>query len=540
MLLVLLAGCQRGAAQDPPEAGTAATVASTTASATASAAPPDPDAPLEAPGPALSSDEVFDLLIQGGVVFDGSGARPLRADVVIDGDRIVHIGSVSDTLKADRVIDARGKVVTPGFIDTHAHGDPEGDNKNFLAMGVTTLVVGQDGKSPSEDRIGPWRHRIGKKRLAVNVAPLVGHATVRSLAKVGAATDPSEAQIERMAKLVAKEMDAGAWGLSTGLEYSPGNLATAAELAAIAKPVAERDGLVMSHLRSEDEDKIDDAVDELVAQGKTSGARVHVAHIKLVYGKGTARAEQLLDKLAAARKDGVEVTADIYPYEASYTTISILFPDFAKPPASYKRVRRERREELAAYIRDKVIRRGGPEGTLFGTNPYRGKTLAAVAAAAGKPFEDVIIDDIGLGGASAAYFVMDEAVVSRLLRDPHVMIGTDGSAYSRHPRGYGTFAKVIARYVVERDALSLAEAVRKMTGLPAKTLRFDKLERGLLKKGWAADVLVFDPTAVRDRSDYENPSRYAEGMAWVIVNGRVVVEDGKIGKQRAGRLLLRP
>jgi N-acyl-D-aspartate/D-glutamate deacylase len=498
----------------------------------------DGSCPPSSAAPYGGADRV-DVHIAGGTVVDGSGAFAVKADVLIAGDRIVHVGPVPAGVDAKRRIDASGKVVTPGFIDTHAHGDPEQANANALAMGVTTLCVGQDGKSPSDDRIRTWARRLAGKRLAVNVAPFAGHGTLRGLAHVGISPNPTPKQLERVVRLVASEMDAGAWGLTTGLEYHPGSFAGADELAALAKPVAERDGVIMSHLRSEDDDKIDAAIDELLGQGR-AGARVHVAHIKVVYGKGVARAEALLAKLAAARAEGIEVTADIYPYEASYTTINIVFPDFALPPHSWKRVRRERRDELAQFLRDKVTRRGGPEATLFGTDPWRGMTLAAVAAKLGKPFEEVLIDDIGPGKAAAAYFVMDEALQSRLLLDPALMIGTDGSSASRHPRGYGTFAKVIREHVVARKALTLREAIRKMSGLAAATVGLDRVERGLLKAGWAADVLVFDPRAVADAATYEEPHKLAKGMAWVIVNGVVTIDEGKRKNRRGGRVVLRP
>jgi N-acyl-D-amino-acid deacylase len=362
---------------------------------------------------------------------------------------------------------------------------------------------------------------------------------VRGLAKVSVKKDPDDKALARMERLVDRELEDGAWGLTTGLEYVPGTLAKEPELAAIARPVGQRDGVIMSHLRSEDDDRIDASLDELIAQGKAGGARVHVAHVKVVYGKGVQRAEALLDKLEAARKQGVSITADIYPYSASYTTISIVFPDFALPPNSYKRVKREKREELAKYLREKVKRRNGPEATLFGTGPWRGKTLAAAAKTAGKPFEELLMDDIGPAGASAAYFVMDEALQTRLLLDRWVMIGTDGSAGSRHPRGYGSFAKVIREQVVEKKALTLVEAVRKMSGLPAETLRLDRAKRGMLRAGWAADLLVFDPAAVKDRATFEEPHQLAEGMDWVLVNGVTSIQQGKRTKRHGGRIVLK-
>jgi N-acyl-D-aspartate/D-glutamate deacylase len=473
------------------------------------------------------------------MVVDGTGRPAVRADVLVQDDTIVHVGAIDPAVRVRKTVDAEGKIVAPGFIDPHSHGDPLAENNSFLAQGVTTICVGQDGRSPSDDRIRYWAKRVGRRRLRLNVAPFVGHGTVRGLAGVGASKDPTDKQLQKMARLVAREMDAGGWGLSTGLEYAPGIFAPLEELVHIAKPVAERNGVVMSHLRSEDDDKIDAALDELIAQGSGSGARVHVAHLKVVYGRGADRAERLLDRMKTARQGGVHLTADIYPYNASYTTIGIVFPAFAKPPNSYRKVVRTRRDELAEYLRKRIARRGGPEATLFGSNPWRGKTLAQVADELGRPFEDILIDEIGPGGASAAYFVMDDELQSRLLVDPHVMIGSDGRSTSRHPRGYGTFARVIREYVVKRKALSIEEAVRKMTGLTAQTVGLDRLKRGLVRAGYAADLVVFDPAAVIDRATYEDPNRLARGFDWVLVNGVAVRREGKSTGARAGRVLLR-
>jgi N-acyl-D-amino-acid deacylase len=296
---------------------------------------------------------------------------------------------------------------------------------------------------------------------------------------------------------------------------------------------------VLSHLRSEDDDQIDRALDELIAQGKGSGARVHVAHIKVVYGHGAARAEQVLERLARARADGVRVTADIYPYNASYTTIGIVFPPWAAAGPGFKRAKQERRDELEAYLRERVKLRNGPEATLFGTGGFRGKTLAQLATDLGKPFEDVLIDDVGPSGAAAAFFVMDDALQTRLLVDPLVMIGSDGSPTSRHPRGYGTFARVIAEHVRKRKVLPIEQAIMKMTGLSARTLRLDQQRRGLVRPGWAADLVVFDPAAVEERATFDEPNRMAAGFDVVLVNGVLVREAGKRTSARPG-LVLRP
>jgi N-acyl-D-amino-acid deacylase len=501
---------------------------------TRAATPADPEPPP------LPASETADLLIRGGMVVDGSGGAARRAEVVVRGEHIVHVGPVADGFHAAREIDARGKVVTPGFIDAHAHADPLGDVRPALAMGVTTLVVGQDGRSPGDAAIADWARAVEKARPMIHAAALVGHATVR--ARAGAAAGaPSAAQLATMARVVAEGMDEGAFGLSTGLEYWPGRGAKLEELVAVARPVAARGGLVMSHLRSEDDDAIDGALDELVAQGRGAGARVHVAHLKVVYGKGVARAEALLARMAAAREAGVAVSADIYPYEASFTGIEIVFPDWAK--ADWAAARARRRAELAEYLRKRITLRNGPGATLFGTGKWTGRTLAEVAATLGKPFEDVLIDDIGPNGASAAYFVMDPALQARLLVDAHVVIGSDGGGGGRHPRGHGTFAKVLREAVVEKKQLALEEAVRKMTGATAALLGLDALEgamkRGQVRSGWAADLLVFDPARVRDRATYREPHLLAEGFDVVLVAGRLVRDAGAFTAARPGKVLRR-
>lgn len=487
-------------------------------------------------------DESYELLIHSGTVIDGTGNEGFRADVLIRDGMIVYIGEVdTEKIDASDVIDASGKIVAPGFIDAHAHGNPLStpEFENFLAMGVTTITLGQDGSSPRVEDISVRMDEIDELIPGVNIAMFVGHGTVRHLSGVGYATVVNEGNIQRMVELVETAMQAGCFGISTGLEYEPGSLSEMDELVAIAEPVGRYGGLVMSHMRSEDDDKINDAVEELITQGMKADCPVQISHIKITYGKDESRAEDILAMMEEARGEGLQVTADVYPYTASFTGIGIVFPDWAKPPHDYDEVVRTRRDELAEYLRNRVMLRNGPEATLFGTPPWSGMTLAEVADDLGKPFEDVLIDDIGLGGASAAYFVMNENVMQRFLVDPYVMICSDGSPTMRHPRGYGTFARIIRKYVNELELLTLEEAIHKMTGLTATTIGYDVIEnpRGYIKAGFAADIVIFDPADVNDRATYEEPHQLADGFDHVIVNGKFAIKERELTGERAGVVL---
>jgi N-acyl-D-amino-acid deacylase len=487
-----------------------------------------PPTPVDLP----PSDDPFDWLIEGGEVIDGTGAPARRADVLLRGDRIAHIGIVdADTLEILARFDATGRVVTPGFIDPHAHGSAleTPGFPNFLAQGVTTIVLGQDGSSPTAAELPGHMRAVEQAGPSVNVAWLYGHNTLRSESGVGFGVPGTEG-LGRMSELVQAALDAGAFGLSLGLEYTPGNAADLEELIEIARPVAARGGVVMSHMRTEDTGDVMGAVEELLEQGRGSGARVHVSHLKVVLGNDPAEARSLLGALDQARAQGVEVTADVYPYLASFTGIAILFPDWARPPNDYGSVVRERRSELAEHLRNRVNSRNGPGATFFGTGPFAGRTLEEAATSRGEPFEDLLIE-LGPGGARAAYFVMNEEVMKTFLLDPHVAVATDGSPTMGHPRGYGAFARVLSHWAAEEGLFPLEEAVRKMTGLTASILGLDDpsridIPRGLLGEGWAADLTVFTPGAIRDRADFEEPHRLAEGMDAVWVSGVPAWHEG--------------
>jgi N-acyl-D-amino-acid deacylase len=489
----------------------------------------------------------YDLLITNGLIIDGTGGEAFEADLLIDQGVIVQIGNLNpDQVQSKNRIDAAGRVVAPGFIDTHSHGNPLDTPRfdNFLSMGVTTISLGQDGRSPGGEDLTGWMDKVDEQGTGPNIIHFTGQNTLRQLVDAPREVGLDASYIEQMQDILSESMAAGSFGMTTGLEYDHGTFADLQELIDLAKPVAAAGGLVMSHLRSEDDDRIEEAITELLEQGRGSGAAVHVSHIKIVFGDDTRQADEVLTLLDDAREDGVEVTADVYPYVASFTGIGIVFPGWALPPNDFAEVVRNRRDELAEYLRNRVNRRNGPEATLFGTEPWAGMTLAEVADSLNKPFEDVLIDDIGPRGASAAYFVMDEDVMRRFLQHPRVMVSSDGSPDMHHPRGHGSFARIIRQYVIEEQLLSLEEAIHKMSGLPAATLGLDNEDRveprrGLIREGFAADLLIFDPENVVDRATFEDPHQYAEGFDWVFVNGVAVIEEGELNDLRPAGVIRR-
>ncbi|NBC27499.1 MAG: amidohydrolase family protein [Bacteroidetes bacterium] len=476
-----------------------------------------------------------DLLITNATIVDGSGGERVTGSILVEDGIITKIGEIaSDEYSAAITVDADGRVVSPGFIDTHSHGDPLETPRfdNFLSMGVTTITLGQDGSSPRTDNVSGWMDDVDRQGTGPNILYFAGHNSLRRLVDAPRQSNLDTRYIIGMQELLKNAMADGAFGLTTGLEYDHGRFADLPELVALGETVAETNGVVMSHMRNEDDDQIEDSVRELLQQGRESGVSVHASHIKIVFGDTPRQAESVLALMQEARNEGLTVTADLYPYTASYTGIAILFPDWALPPNDYDEVVKNRREELADYLRELVNKRNGPEATLFGTEPWAGQTLADLADTMNKPFEDVLIEDIGPSGASAAYFVMDEEVMRQFLTGPYVMVSSDGSPTMHHPRGYGSFAKIIRQYVSQEELLSLEEAIYKMSGLPAETLGLSdpataETRRGLIREGFAADLLIFDPAAVTDNATFEDPHAYAEGFDWVFVNGKAVIEEGE-------------
>jgi N-acyl-D-amino-acid deacylase len=475
-----------------------------------------------------------DLMLSDCYVIDGTGGPGYRADIYIRGDKIYRMTDpgVGDCT-ARETIDASKYVVTPGFIDVHAHGNPEltPGFENFLAMGVTTIFLGQDGASPWVRELKSYIVNEDSLRTGVNVAYMAGHGTLRRGSGVDD-TEANEREIERLSDLVRNVMEAGCFGVSTGLEYLPGSHADKRELTGLAKAVGKNDGMIMSHLRSEDDDVLDASLKELINQGQYT--RVHVAHLKSVYGKGSGRAEEILSIFDDAHESDVHLTADMYPYLASYTGISIVFPPWAKTKEKFEYVRVSRENELRHYLYTRVMARNGPGATLFGNPPYTGMTLKQVARESGSSFVDVLMR-LGPESISAAYFVMDQELQDRLFLAPYVMVGSDGSSTMHHPRGHGTFAKVLRYYVFETHLLTLPEAIHKMTGLSATTVNLQN--RGRIEEGFYADLNIIDTAIVRDMATFSEPHLMARGFKYTIVNGKIARTDQKDGVVLNGRFL---
>lgn len=540
-----------------------------------------------------STSVTYDLLIENARIVDGTGAPAYDGSILVADGLIIYAGkaSLSDYTANER-LDAAGRVVSPGFIDAHAHGNAEMNPlfRNFWSMGVTSIGLGMDGRSPGIDDLPDWFQRVEEARPAVNIIHFVGHGTARNHAELPMERGAATAQdLTRLTELIDSQLEAGSFGVSTGIEYIPGVFANREELAAVGQVVSRHDGLITSHIRNEDDDAVKNSVRELIQMGADGNARVNVSHIKIVYANDSNSAEGVLAVMDSARAAGVDISADVYPYTASFTGIGILYPDWALPPNDFAQVKRDRRDDLAEYLRNRVNRRNGPEATSLGSAPWSGRTLAEIAEEMELPFEDVLIDHMPPGSASAAYFVMNIDVMRRFLQDEHISVSSDGSPTMLHPRGYGSFARIIRQFVVEENAITIEEAIQKMSSMTAATMRLDVdrsrtaapkapitpsvteetatdvlsdegdvsvsetddaiatdvhsdlrlTPRGLLKAGFAADILVFNPALVRDTATFEEPHQYATGFDYVFVNGVAVQANGEPTGARPGLVLRR-
>jgi N-acyl-D-amino-acid deacylase len=483
--------------------------------------------------------ERYDLLIANARVMDGMGNPWVRADVAVTGDRIVAVGKLDG--EAGRTIDAHDLVLAPGFIDVHSHAgetlgnEPLRSAPPMIAQGVTTLVLNPDGGGPVD--LPAQRARYEQGGIGVNVALLIGHGSVRRAVMGTDRRAPTAEESARMAELVRRAMDEGAFGLSSGLFYVPGRYATTEEVIALARIVAARGGVYTSHVRDEGDygDGVVAAVDEVIRIAEAARLRGIVTHMKALGPDNWGKSSELLQHIDAARDRGVEVFADQYPYEASSTTLqAALLPDLDKTDP-------DKREAIATA---NLRRRGGPESIAIAfcrtDRTLEGKSLSQIAAERHVAPVAAALDIIAKGGASIVSFNMSEKDIEAIMREPYTMASSDGGLVEMgsgmpHPRNNGSFARRLARYVRERHVVSLEFAVRSMTSLPALVFRMK--DRGVIREGAAADLVIFDPAKIQDQATYRNPHQLATGVSYLLVNGKVAMDNGKLTGARAGTVL---
>ncbi len=499
-----------------------------------------------------------DVVIRGGTIYSGADAPAAVGDVEIAGDRIVYVGP-SRATKARQVVEAKGKIVAPGFIDAHTHpdsyirsADPKVRlNLPWLAQGVSTIVIGVDGYGTPDVRSDA--RKLERSGIGTNVVPFIGFGAVRQRVLGKADRAPSAAELAEEKRLVAKGMCEGAYGLSAGLFYPPQSFAKTEEVAAVAREAGKREGMYDSHQRDESNYNIGliASTKEAIEIGQKAGARVHIAHLKALGVDLHGKAPDLIRTIAAARAAGQDVTADQYPWLASGSSVDAsLVPAWAvdggykamiarfDDPAAMAKIRHEMRENLR--------RRGGADSLLLIAQgqPWTGKTLAQMATTWKLAPIDAAIRILRVpnkagtdpAGAAVASFNMAERDVDLIMKQPWVVTSSDGS--NGHPRQYATFPKLYQDYVRKRPVLTIGEFIRRSTGRTADMYRIK--DRGYLKAGAFADVVVFDPTGYAPRADFIHPREPSAGVTALFVNGRLALKDGATTGTAAGRALLRP
>ncbi len=496
----------------------------------------------------VANELKLDLLIKGGLVIDGSMRAPIKTDVGIRGERIVFIGnSARKNVTAARTLDAKGMIVAPGFIDPHTHAledlsNPKRNaNENYLMQGVTTVVTGNDGDGPF--RVAETLDKWQRQGIGINAALLVGHGAVRREAMGSGDAQPSIEQLAWMKNLIGQAMNEGAFGMSTGLFYAPGSFAKTEEVIELAKVVAGYGGIYDTHMRDEGSYSIGllGSVHETIRIGREAGIPVHISHIKALGTEVWGQSRPVVRLIRQARAKGIKVTANQYPYTASGTNVTAaLVPRWAEAGGNAELLKRIRdpqiRPRLLVEMEANLKRRNGAEAILITRSRNQelvGKTLGAIAKERNKSPVETALEIVEDGGASIASFNMSESDIEYFMKQPFVMTGSDGS--SGHPRKYGTFPRKLREYVFGKKLITLPFAIRASSALTAETFRIP--ERGLLKAGYFADVIVFDPKTVADRATYEQPEKLATGMRFVVVNGRIGVDEGKYTGILAGRAL---
>ncbi|MGE0130281.1 MAG: amidohydrolase family protein [Blastocatellales bacterium] len=506
---------------------------------------------------ALSSQADFDLIISRGRVVDGTGNPWFEADIAVKNGRIAEIGRI-DPARAAKTVDAKGLIVAPGFIDVHTHIEggifelPAAEN--FLRMGVTSVVTGNCGGSALN--LGEWFARLEEKGVSINIAALIGHNTVRRAGMNGDFDrPPTPEELQKMRGLVDQAMREGAVGLSTGLEYVPGTYARTEEIAELAKVAAKYGGVYASHMRNEGLD-VEKSITETLAIGEQSGCAVEISHFKVSSKKRWGASANTIKLVEEARARGQQVTVDQYLYPAASTGIGILFPSWLFEGGNEKTKERLQDAATRERVKRELIAKAARDGFkdlsfAFVANhradqSFNGKNIAEITKMVKRKSDansqaEQAIDILLAGGAQMVLHKMSDQDVERIFKQPFTMVASDAgvidvaSASIPHPRGFGNNARVLGVYVREKRLVGLEEAIRKMSSLPAQT--FNLWDRGLLRPGMAADIVIFDEKTVADRATFEQPKRYAAGFDYVIVNGQIVIEKGSHNGAKSGKAM---
>lgn len=506
----------------------------------------------------VAAQTSYDVIIRNGKVIDGTGNNWYYADIAVKNSKIVSIQKHIEG-NAAKIIDAKGLIVAPGFIDVHTH--IEGDEAktptagNFIYDGVTTVITGNCGSSGNN--IAAYLHFIDSLHLSINVATLIGHNNVRRAVMGTANREPTEEELKRMEALVAQGMQEGAVGFSTGLIYIPGTYSKTPEIVRLAKVAAQYNGVYSTHMRDEG-DSVVQAIQEALTIGREANIPVEISHFKLSGQQNWGRSNETLPMVIAARKEGLEVTIDQYPYTASSTSMSTLLPDEVlsdgQDSIRARLTRPSTRQYVIDYMMKKLKKRKLKHYSYAVVAYFRpdttlnGKSIEAINLIKGKKHTakeeaNTVIDMMLQGGAGMVFHGMSEKDVTHIMQYPFNMFASDAGIRefgqgAPHPRGYGTNARVLGNYVRNQKILSLEEAIRRMTSLPAQ--KFQLKDRGLLKEGMFADIVIFDENTVTDLSTFEQPHQYSSGFQYVLVNGQVVVDNAKHTGIRSGQALYGP
>ncbi len=499
---------------------------------------------------AIAAEPETNIVFRNATIYDGTGGKPFVGDVHVKGDRIAAVGTLGKLAGATEV-NAKGLVVCPGFIDLHTHCDSGltrktgRANKNYVMQGCTTAITGNCGSGPVD--AAAYFKKLEASGTGTNVILLAPHNSIRNAAMGNVNRPPSDAELQRMEKLVEQAMKDGTWGLSTGLIYNPGTYAKTDEIAALAKVAARHGGLYASHIRNES-GRLLDAIEEAITIGKKSGCRVHISHIKASGSAAWGNSGAAVALIENARRRGQDVTADQYPYIASSTSLSATVvpsryregsrKDFVARldhPTTGPKIKAAIEKELDAERAQRI------QIARYAPNPkWQGKRIAAIAAAEKKQPIDIVLEIERNGGAQVVNFSMNEEDVRVYMKQLWVATASDGGVQTfgvsvPHPRNYGTFPRKIGHYAIAEKLIPVEQAVRASTGLPADILKLK--DRGYLKAGYFADVVVFDPETFRDTATFDKPHQFPKGLKWVLVNGKAEVKDGTFQELLGGRVL---